>query len=89
MTEKAIRTEPDMQGWLLKWTNYVKGYQRRWFVLSNGLLSYYRLVKFKDKLYFPLTFLLSLVNLIRREKRSEAITQLIFCAFILRAIRKI
>ncbi|XP_065201788.1 oxysterol-binding protein 1-like [Planococcus citri] len=42
MAEKATRTEPDMQGWLLKWTNYVKGYQRRWFVLSNGLLSYYR-----------------------------------------------
>uniref|UniRef100_A0A8C3L928 Oxysterol-binding protein n=1 Tax=Chrysolophus pictus TaxID=9089 RepID=A0A8C3L928_CHRPC len=29
-------------GWLFKWTNYLKGYQRRWFVLSNGLLSYYR-----------------------------------------------
>ena len=25
------------KGWLLKWTNYLKGYQRRWFVLSNGL----------------------------------------------------
>ncbi|XP_043823520.1 oxysterol-binding protein 2 isoform X2 [Dromiciops gliroides] len=34
---------PDvLRGWLLKWTNYLKGYQRRWFVLSNGLLSYYR-----------------------------------------------
>uniref|UniRef100_A0A803V7X8 PH domain-containing protein n=1 Tax=Ficedula albicollis TaxID=59894 RepID=A0A803V7X8_FICAL len=31
-----------MAGWLFKWTNYIKGYQRRWFVLSNGLLSYYR-----------------------------------------------
>ncbi len=30
------------RGWLLKWTNYIKGYQRRWFVLANGLLSYYR-----------------------------------------------
>lgn len=30
------------RGWLFKWTNYLKGYQRRWFVLSNGLLSYYR-----------------------------------------------
>ncbi|XP_052317525.1 oxysterol-binding protein 2-like isoform X2 [Oncorhynchus keta] len=30
------------KGWLFKWTNYLKGYQRRWFVLSNGLLSYYR-----------------------------------------------
>lgn len=32
------------KGWLFKWTNYIKGYQRRWFVLSNGLLSYYRYV---------------------------------------------
>ena len=31
-----------IRGWLLKWTNYIKGYQKRWFVLSNGLLSYYR-----------------------------------------------
>jgi len=34
--------EPEMKGWLLKWTNYIKGYQRRWFVLSKGVLSYYR-----------------------------------------------
>ncbi|XP_043289479.1 oxysterol-binding protein 1 isoform X2 [Venturia canescens] len=32
----------EVKGWLFKWTNYLKGYQRRWFVLSNGLLSYYR-----------------------------------------------
>lgn len=32
-----------MKGWLLKWTNYLKGYQKRWFVLSDsGVLSYYR-----------------------------------------------
>uniref|UniRef100_A0A8D2AY10 PH domain-containing protein n=1 Tax=Sciurus vulgaris TaxID=55149 RepID=A0A8D2AY10_SCIVU len=31
-----------MAGWLFKMANYIKGYQRRWFVLSNGLLSYYR-----------------------------------------------
>ncbi|XP_055700325.1 oxysterol-binding protein 1 isoform X1 [Phlebotomus papatasi] len=43
--EKALpsaQAEPEMKGWLLKWTNYLKGYQRRWFVLSNGVLSYYR-----------------------------------------------
>lgn len=34
----------EMKGFLLKWTNYIKGYQRRWFVLSKGVLSYYRLV---------------------------------------------
>lgn len=26
----------------MKWTNYLRGYQKRWFVLSNGLLSYYK-----------------------------------------------
>lgn len=37
-----LHGDPEMKGWLSKWTNYIKGYQRRWFVLSNGLLSYYR-----------------------------------------------
>ncbi|KAK8730399.1 hypothetical protein OTU49_007988 [Cherax quadricarinatus] len=40
MSEK--HSDPDMKGWLYKWTNYLKGYQKRWFVLTNGLLSYYR-----------------------------------------------
>ncbi len=48
MAENQVKTsstvEPEMKGWLLKWTNYLKGYQRRWFVLSNGVLSYYRYV---------------------------------------------
>ncbi|MCJ8750117.1 hypothetical protein PDJAM_G00258730, partial [Pangasius djambal] len=41
---KAAASAPGdtYKGWLFKWTNYIKGYQRRWFVLSNGLLSYYR-----------------------------------------------
>ncbi|KAG7206042.1 hypothetical protein KM043_003443 [Ampulex compressa] len=39
---KAQHGTQEMTGWLFKWTNYLKGYQRRWFVLSNGLLSYYR-----------------------------------------------
>lgn len=35
------------QGSLSKWTNYIKGYRIRWFVLdSQGTLSYYRWVKF-------------------------------------------
>lgn len=41
MTEKTSESD-HFKGWLWKWTNYIKGYQRRWFVLSNGLLSYYR-----------------------------------------------
>ncbi|XP_053617090.1 oxysterol-binding protein 1 isoform X2 [Plodia interpunctella] len=39
---QPIVGDPEKMGWLFKWTNYLKGYQRRWFVLSNGLLSYYR-----------------------------------------------
>ncbi|XP_026732172.1 oxysterol-binding protein 1 isoform X2 [Trichoplusia ni] len=39
---QTIPGDPEKKGWLFKWTNYLKGYQRRWFVLSNGLLSYYR-----------------------------------------------
>ncbi|XP_023029945.1 oxysterol binding protein isoform X2 [Leptinotarsa decemlineata] len=38
----SSHNEPAMKGWLFKWTNYLKGYQRRWFVLQNGHLSYYR-----------------------------------------------
>ena len=29
-------------GELLKWTNYMKGYRSRWFLLQNGFLSYYK-----------------------------------------------
>ncbi len=32
----------ELSGTLFKWTDYLKGYRKRWFVLSNGLLSYYR-----------------------------------------------
>ncbi|GBM53085.1 Oxysterol-binding protein 1 [Araneus ventricosus] len=42
MAETKSAPEPEMKGWLYKWTNYLKGYQKRWFVLYNGLLSYYR-----------------------------------------------
>lgn len=38
------RNDVEKKGFLLKWTNYIKGYQRRWFVLSGGVLSYYRFV---------------------------------------------
>lgn len=34
------------EGVLHKWTNYLKGYRQRWFVLdSDGNFSYYRLGK--------------------------------------------
>jgi hypothetical protein len=33
-------------GWLHKWTNYVKGYRQRWFVLDKqGNLKYFRFSK--------------------------------------------
>ncbi|KAL7672791.1 hypothetical protein ACOME3_007672 [Neoechinorhynchus agilis] len=41
-TESAYAKDDKMRGWLHKWTNYLKGYQRRWFVLNDGILSYYR-----------------------------------------------
>ncbi|XP_044143977.1 pleckstrin homology domain-containing family A member 3-like isoform X3 [Bufo gargarizans] len=31
----------DMEGSLLKWTNYLSGWQPRYFVLDHGILSYY------------------------------------------------
>jgi len=31
----------NMQGLLLKWTNYWNGWQTRWFILQDGILSYY------------------------------------------------
>jgi hypothetical protein len=50
-TEKRVRVSKDghlryrgvprMEGHLYKWTNYLKGWQRRLFVLENGVLSYY------------------------------------------------
>ena len=39
---KDAEGQPETKGWLYKWTNYIKGYQKRWFVLANGLLHYYR-----------------------------------------------
>ncbi|KAI0227081.1 Pleckstrin homology domain-containing family A member 3 [Lamellibrachia satsuma] len=31
-----------MEGTLWKWTNYFSGWQSRWFILDNGILSYYK-----------------------------------------------
>ncbi|KAL4714189.1 hypothetical protein ACJJTC_008543 [Scirpophaga incertulas] len=31
-----------MEGVLWKWTNYWNGWQTRWFILENGILSYYK-----------------------------------------------
>ena len=39
----------EMKGYLKKWTNYTGGYKLRWFVLEDGVLSYY---KHQGKGYF-------------------------------------
>ena len=44
----------EKEGWLQKWTNYIKGYRQRWFALdSQGNLSYYRFAIF-DLFFFCL-----------------------------------
>uniref|UniRef100_K1RLP6 Oxysterol-binding protein 1 n=1 Tax=Magallana gigas TaxID=29159 RepID=K1RLP6_MAGGI len=42
MSDNRSVHQSNYRGWLYKWTNYLRGYQKRWFVLQNGLLSYYR-----------------------------------------------
>jgi ankyrin repeat protein len=32
----------EMKGYLKKWTNYTSGWKLRWFVLEDGVLSYYK-----------------------------------------------
>ena len=32
----------EMKGYLKKWTNYTGGWKLRWFVLEEGVLSYYK-----------------------------------------------
>ena len=45
-TRSSLKHEEEnpsiIKGWLYKWTNYIRGYQKRWFILENGLLLYYR-----------------------------------------------
>jgi len=61
MMSSDMRNCPQQQqldqykGWLYKWTNYIKGYQKRWFMLQNGYLSYYRSVLYQ--LLLHVTFL--------------------------------
>jgi ankyrin repeat protein len=39
MSNKEAR---EMKGYLKKWTNYTSGWKLRWFVLEDGVLSYYK-----------------------------------------------
>ncbi|KAL4801888.1 Oxysterol-binding protein-domain-containing protein [Aspergillus unguis] len=38
----AGKDSREMKGYLKKWTNYTTGYKLRWFVLEDGVLSYYK-----------------------------------------------
>lgn len=38
----SSQTPPAISGYLKKWTNFTGGYKLRWFVLENGVLSYYK-----------------------------------------------
>lgn len=39
---EAGKDAREMKGYLKKWTNYTSGYKLRWFVLEDGVLSYYK-----------------------------------------------
>lgn len=49
-SSRAVNTEVtlagkdarEMKGYLKKWTNYTSGFKLRWFVLEDGVLSYYK-----------------------------------------------
>lgn len=42
VTALANAPEPDLKGYLSKWTNYLHGWQPRFIVLKNRTLSYYK-----------------------------------------------
>lgn len=43
-TDNALgaKESREIKGYLKKWTNYTSGYKLRWFVLEDGVLSYYK-----------------------------------------------
>lgn len=40
--DSAGKESREMKGYLKKWTNYTSGYKLRWFVLEDGVMSYYK-----------------------------------------------
>ena len=40
--EEAEQEIPKMKGTLNKWTNYLHGWQERYFIVGEGILSYYK-----------------------------------------------
>lgn len=47
----------EMKGYLKKWTNYTSGYKLRWFVLEDGVLSYYKNQGMYSNLSLPYCFM--------------------------------
>ncbi|CAK9304839.1 unnamed protein product [Gordionus sp. m RMFG-2023] len=41
LKNSEVQEEPEFKGWLMKCSRYLKLYRRRWFIVSNGLLTYY------------------------------------------------
>lgn len=41
-SKTMLSTHTRMEGYFNKWTNYAEGYKKRWFVLEEGILSYYK-----------------------------------------------
>ena len=41
-TPDTSKDAREMKGYLKKWTNYTSGYKLRWFVLEDGVMSYYK-----------------------------------------------
>jgi hypothetical protein len=54
----------EMKGYLRKWTNYTGGYKLRWFVLEDGVLSYY-----KNQGFYPIVLGI-LRELLMRSQRT-------------------
>lgn len=72
---RLVKMASIMEGPLSKWTNVMKGWQYRWFVLdyNAGLLSYYTVSRFPDffilVLYYRWTGHLKLSLLVRAQVR--------------------
>jgi len=41
-TSNSIKSSGDLASSLFKWTNYIHGWQERYIVLKDGILSYYK-----------------------------------------------
>lgn len=42
MANRAVAVPEPVRGVLQKWTNYIHGWQKRYFILDSGTLAYYK-----------------------------------------------